>query len=794
MFKHSLRTLVRYRLYSIINLLGLALSLTCVVIIARYVHSELTVDSFNTKLDRIYITTEESSNSPGAPGFAGFPEERNLFNHSGVEKYSSFNFTGDDILVGNTSYSARLLMIDSSFLQIFDYTVVMGATNLRRPEDAFLTEAFAAKLFGTEDPLGKTLSYPGVNKILTVAGIVRMPETKSLLSFDMLTGKQLEAGSLVSHSVFLLSPEVDYREINRQYSEFIFKTPSGHSLRYQLFPYRDVYFAKNISGYGLSSRGNRTYIFILTATGVLLLLTGLANYINIYSVMMIRRNREFGMKKVFGAGGGVIFVQLTVENMLLTAGALVLAFWLTSALSPFVENTFGIRQYPVFGFDVCLALVLAVALPVAVSIAPYLRYRYFSPVRSLSSVGNIKHRFLFSRNFFLCFQYFITTGLIIVSAFFTKQLYFMLDKDLGFRTENIISVPFLKLSNASSFVLSDEEYESEIKKIKETGDKLRQKLNASPLLERWSFGQFPFDMGNGFEFKTPAGNEFQTASLIWADETWFKTFDIQLLEGRLWDNETDTRESYNLIVNESTLKHFGIPDYREGLLQPHRRIWWSANRSDEMKTNPPYRIVGVVKDFHTEHLSKQVKPVVFHFLKGHETLPVTAAFAPGHRQDVIRFMKTLYDEFVGGEFSYSFIEDRIAGIYREDKKIVMIYTVFTGVAIVISMLGLFGLSLFDIRQRRKEIAIRKINGAQITDILRLLMKKYFILLGFAFAVATPAALFVISKYLENFAYKTPVSWWLFAAALTVTAAISLVTLIWQTYKAGNENPANVIKS
>jgi ABC-type antimicrobial peptide transport system permease subunit len=212
-----------------------------------------------------------------------------------------------------------------------------------------------------------------------------------------------------------------------------------------------------------------------------------------------------------------------------------------------------------------------------------------------------------------------------------------------------------------------------------------------------------------------------------------------------------------------------------------------------MKTNPPYRIVGVVKDFHSTHLSRQLEPAAIVFNSASIRQPVLASFAPENRQAVIEFMKNLHDELVGGEFTYSFIEDEIEKLYGDDKKVAIICTAFTGIAIVISMLGLLGISLFDIRQRRKEIAIRKINGAEITDILRLLMRKYFVLLGIAFVVATPASLFAIHKYLENFAYKAPISWWLFAIALFTTVAVSLATLIYQTYKAGNENPAAVIK-
>jgi len=255
-----------------------------------------------------------------------------------------------------------------------------------------------------------------------------------------------------------------------------------------------------------------------------------------------------------------------------------------------------------------------------------------------------------------------------------------------------------------------------------------------------------------------------------------------------------------LIVTEAVLKLFGITDFNDVLLQPESRMWWTVGRDEEMKTNPPYRIVGVVKDFDYLHLSKKSEPIAFTFSAtfsaGSTTKysPLTAAIVPGRTQDAIEFLRNLHEETVGGEFAYSFVEDEVREMYTEDKKIVTIYTVFTFIAVFVSILGLFSMSLFDIQQRRKEIAIRKINGATFHDIVRLLLKKYFWTLGISFVIASPVALFAINRYLEDFAHKAPVSWWLFAVAATITAGISLLTLLWQTYKAANQNPAEVVKS
>jgi ABC-type antimicrobial peptide transport system permease subunit len=780
-------------MYSVINLAGMAVSLACAIIIARYVHSELTVDGFNTKLDRIYVTTAEASDNLGytwISGIKNYTGEKNfadLSAHPGVEKHSLFRYyPSEDIVVENQTYGTEVMVSDTVFLQILDYRMIAGVNNVRRPEEAIVTEKFAAKVFGSEDPLGKTVFYPALNSTLTVAVIIRTPAYKSMFSFDMIVSPQIVSSwGRVPNSLILLYPGVDYRNINRQYSEFTPIQSYSAPIRYQLFPYGDLYFEKHMKDHFGSVRGNLTYIFTLLGIGILLLLTGLLNYVNIHSVVMTRRNRELGMKKVFGAEGYRVFIQLLIENLTVIGLSLIIAFRLAAAFSPFMENRIGVMQYPNLQFDFWLSLAFALVLPILVSIVPFLRYRYFSPVRSLQSV-NAGNKSLFSRKFFLCFQYCLTVGLITVSLFFVKQLNFMLDKDLGFRTHDIIKVPFIKETYTTWDILVplDEWRKAEARR-REVFEILKQKLNESTLLEHWCFGVFPMDRGMKRQFRVPGG-ELQNTILMGVSETWCKLFDIRLLEGRMLNSETDDRSS-NLIVSESTLKRLGITDYRESELTPSHQIMGSDEST--------YNIVGVVKDFHIEHLSAQLSPIAFSFLRdGYSGDPVVASIAPERRKEVIEFMKNLKEELIGGEFTYTFIEDEIAKLYSEDKKVAVICTAFTGMAILISMLGLLGVSLFDIRQRRREIAIRKINGAMMKDIVRLLLKRYFVLLGVAFAVSVPVTLFVIVKYLENFAYKVPISWWLFAIALAVTVFISLLTLIYQVYRAGTEPPAEVVKS
>ncbi|MDL2208990.1 ABC transporter permease [Parabacteroides sp. OttesenSCG-928-O15] len=792
----ALRSLTRTRLYSIINVLGLSLCLICVVIISRYLYGELTVDHFNRNLNRIYITSIERSNLPNMLNFSGISNPNNektfrdMSEHPGVERHTQFIYFDDmEVKSGEKVFNTHTLVVDTNFLHILDYPVIMGQANITRPEEAFITEEFARKLFGKENPVGKSLLYNSLEKNVTIVGVIGKPAKKSSISFDILISSELSSSwSRMSQSLLLLYPDVDYKSINADYAGFIQMKAWGCDIKYQLHPYKDLYFEQEIKDYVPFLHGKRSNVLVLSMVGVLILLIGVINFINIYTVVVMRRGREFGMKKVFGAEGFWMFFQLFIENFALILFALVVALGIAEVLNPFVKNVLGFDQLPYRSFDMVLSLVILFGLPLVTTIFPFLRYNYSAPVSSLKNVtvGGGAH---LSRRIFLMIQYVVTYAMIILSLFFVCQLHFMLRTDLGYRVQDVIKVPFLRHMSTHDYK-GEKAWEEEKRILDET----RQKLDASPLILSWVTDESP-NMNNNrsYDFRLEGG-ELKPMTLVSADETWLKLFEIELLEGRLFDNNVDDFYSYNLIVSESALKQFGITDWQTQGLQPYQRIWRSMGRDEEMKTNPTYKIVGVIKDFYTSHLSEAQHPIAIYFSAGNMYNPVVASFVPERRKEVIAFMQQLHNETVGGEFTYTFLEDEVAAVYKEDKKVALIYSLFTVIAIVISSLGLFSMSLFDVQQQRKAIAIRKVNGATTREVARMLLKKYMILLGIAFLVALPISWLAIHKYLEGFAHKAPVSWWIFAVALVITCGVSLLTLVWQVRKAAETNPAEAIKT
>jgi len=318
-------------MYSLVNIIGLALSLACVITIFRYLHGEMTVDRFNNKLDRMYVTTVEISTTPGEVRFSGiFNPGRNtsfvdLTEHPGVEKFSHFAlFENDEIEVDERKYDAIILVADSNFLNVTGYPVISGVDKLSEPNTVMITKKYAHKLFGNENPVGKTFRH-SYGKILTITGVIGQIPTKSTLAYDMIVSYKLtELNSLRPNTFVLLYPGVDYQTVNKQYESFF--EIRNRQMRYQLFPFSKVYFDKSVLNVEFK-QGNYNYVKILMAVGGLLLFIGIINYINIYTVVILRRGREFGVKKVFGAGGYNILTQLFVENLLMTAFALITALY-----------------------------------------------------------------------------------------------------------------------------------------------------------------------------------------------------------------------------------------------------------------------------------------------------------------------------------------------------------------------------------------------------------------------------------------------------------------------------------
>ena len=803
--QQAIRTLSKFRLYFTINLLGLILSLTCGMILLRYIHQEVTVDHYVKDLDRVFLTIRDYQNQ--SPILSSITKRNNDSNHvniidASVESSSTFTMINNmDIIVNDSYFKVNIIVADTIFPDILSYQAKTGSIKFRSPNDAILTDRQAKHFFGNNDPLGKTIVLDATGDILTVVGILKEPATKSSFNFDILISNDLkEQWGRTDISLIKLYPGIDVKEYNSKYSEFVPLEFWGTLCRLQLFPLKDIYTDSSIHIFdnynqsGMIQQGDSKIIIILLSVLILMFVVGFFNYLNIYTVLSLNRAREFGVKKVYGASGKYVFGQIWAENLLLTIIALFIVWTVIELTGGLMESLFSIPMKSNVLFDVYISLFVLFFFPILVSLHPAIKYNYSPPIVSLRSV-NIAGKSVVSRIVFLSLQYVVTFFILVSSLFFMKQLNYMLNMDLGYQTKNIVKFNIL---NENTMGYLTEEYRKKMDRSKSIIKVLQQKMDNSPLIERWTQGDFMHTLSPHMTMKKENG-EFQKVAYTSLSGDYMDMFEFKLLEGRLWDSGQDEWAQYKMIINETAKKLFDIKDITREKLQPENRLWYSAEM-EGMDKNPAYEIVGVIKDFKTNHLSKENVPliIVYEYLNNNDSplwVPFIVAINPKKKDEAIKFLRDTYDELVGeGNFEYTLLEDEISALYKEDKRVTTIFITFAIIAIFISCLGLYGLSLFDIRQRYREITLRKINGASVKDIIYLLLKKYTYILVISFLLAVPLSYFVIIRYLEGFANKTPVSWWLFAIAGLLVGAISYLTLYFQIKRAVRINPAEVLKS
>lgn len=793
----SINALLKFRAYTVLNVVGLAVSLACVLTIARYIHQENTVNHCFPDYDRICLVKSIISN--GECSLGGY--RSGLEDDPAVEEFTAYTSVSDLMLVfGKQKVQSRVFSIDSTFFKMFPYKVLMGSNRIRRPGDVVITRSFWEEVLQGRPVVGGSFTN-GQGRKFTIIGVVDDPATKTSWQPQLFMSDEIDAFLLYSPTYALrMVPGYDLKALNQKHGKEVprNKWATYQTLRYEYLPLSELYFDADLERDNPMYRfGNPGYISVLTAVAFLMGLIGLLNFVNIYTVIMSRRSREFGIKKVFGAGKAAIFVQIYVENMLLAGFALLLCWTILEVTRYLFYNELYIPVASDVRFDLLASAIVLWGLPLLTTVYPYLKFTRSLPVNSIRAITTSRVS-VRSRMVFLGVQYVLTIFIISVSLFFVKQLDYMLHADLGFRTHDIINATMyhnpLGLYKDSKENLLDEGKRQQINR-----ELVNRRMAESTLFEYWNrSSNILLDGGRLENFALErAENGFHQALVTSMTRRTMDMYGLQLVEGRLWNDSVDealSRNSFKIIINETAKRVLGVKDITREKLQPEDVHFASSWMPDFF--NPPCEIVGVIKDFNVRHLSKATMPMVIYYDSEIKwgLYAVTAAYRHEDRARVIRFLSDLYEEATGRtDFEYTLIEDVLAKMYEDDRRVVRIYTLFAGVAILISLLGLLAIALFDISQRRREIGLRKVNGAQARDIYPLLLRKYLAVLGVSALVSVPLSWLAITLYLQGFAHKAPLTPGLFVVAVLVTALLSLLTVMWQVHRAAHVNPAEVIK-
>ena len=708
--KYAARHLARAKAYTLINVVGLALSLGCCILLARYLHREYTTDTHCVDRERVVIPLQDIDGNvyPSILHPDWVTLDTTYITDSQVQERCRLILLQDDLVQRcESSHQAHVLAADSSFFHLFRYPVQVGEAALHAPTDAVLTEAFARRLFGHENPVGQVLDYAG--REVTVRGVIGEPACKTTLHFDLVVAYDLsdEWGRMPWELVHVL-PAVDLPAINRQ--AHVYRPvkaagdwyPVGKQIRQQFLTLEEFYFDQTSTDEDtrlMRSQGNLRYLHLLTGVAVLLLLVGTLNFVNLYMVLMMKRmkrSKEYGIKKVFGLHRLPLFLQIYAENFLLCAGALLPAGALVEIGQPLLEWLVG-DTIGYTAFDAWLSFGFLLLFPLLASLYPYVRYNYRPPLLSLRTIGTSRQS-VTVRMGFLFGQYLVTLLLLVLSVYFVRQLHMWLDTPPGFRTEGIVHANLSPRSH-NFYMAGEEERQAETGRAQELGHRIKscpyvdkaQKISKDGVLAKGFLSTLLNDRG-----------EKVAMNMTFVPKGFFDFYGIPVLDGNL------EGEGYLMVLNRRAMEMFGYQNREEAFVRSESPLWIFVDTKGNVveggtKLMP---VAAVVEDYCNGHLSLGRQPMAYMVqgtLIGDEW---AFSVTPGHERDLHDYLRqTVQEVYHSDDFAFTPLADQVAAIYDDDRRVAWVSTAFALMAIVVSCLGLLGVSLFDLRQRYREIAM-----------------------------------------------------------------------------------------
>jgi predicted permease len=775
-------------------MIGLTLGITSCLMIFLTIRYELSFDNFHSNADRIYriTTTIHNESADYFPG-ASYPVGETVRDEfAEFEKVSTVYFEEEGIVKANNQiYKEKgIAYISPEFFDIFSFDWLVGNPHqaLEAPGAMVLTESLARNYFGIDktgdlaNVMGKVIRLNNQTDF-TVAGVTKdFPSNTDLpfrviLSLSTLKPSErremtdwITLNSSVSHFV-LLKNGANPAKIEARFPEFLkshMASDEAGRRSLQLQSLAKIHFDDRYGNYN-----NRTVtpniILMLTLIGLFLLITACINFVNLATAQSSKRSKEVGVRKVLGAGRAELIQKFMGEAVLITFASLAVSFIAALIFFPSISDLLGLHYNTKWITDPLIPVFFigtAIVVSTLSGLYPALVMSGFHPILAMKSKmsSSIAPGGFSLRRGLIIFQFVLSQVLIIGTIVVARQLNLFQNRPLGFDKEAIVTVTLPR---------------GEIQQKQS----LRNQLLEIPGVQSVSLNQNnPSSDGNWVGvFNFPGSGITPDMNIVMrpADPSYIKTYGLTLLAGRDL-TENDTRRTA-VIVNENVLKLMNISNPQDA---PGKTITTFGDNTV---------IVGVVKDFHAFTLYEPIQPV-FLFNDPNGARLAGIKISTSDIRTTIAKIESIYKtSFPENIFEYQFLDDTIASFYEEEKKLSHIFTVFSGIAIFIGCLGLFGLISFISMQRTKEIGIRKVNGARLAEILALLNRDFALWIAIAFVIACPVAWYIMNTWLEKFAYKTELSWWIFALSGILALGIALLTVSFQSWKAATRNPVEALR-
>jgi len=790
-FKIALKNLMKNKFYSMINIVGLAIGITACILIMLYVQSELSYDAYHEKADRIYrvnldaVISGEDMNSP-----VTCPPLAKAMQNEIPEVEEAARLTTQPAVIRHNNdvfneYS--WFFADPNFFKIFSTTFITGNPEnaLSQPNTVVLTESTAKRYFGEDNPIGQFITLAN-DRNYQITGVIKDYPENSHIKPNFLASikgqdidNNLDWISNILYNYILVKEGYTKQDVDakleglgekyvgpavKQAFGVSFEKLKSQGLKYKWYaqPLGEIHFDREVSQ-GLGPVGNKSYMQIFSIIAIFILVIACINYMNMSTARSANRAKEVGIKKTFGSSRNSLILQFLSESVLVTLLALLLALFLIKLLLPEFNNLIN-KQLVFSYFDNFTTIPLMLAFGIGIGLIagsyPAFFLSSYSPVKVIKGIHKSEGGSARLRSGLVIFQLIVTIALFSGSFFISKQLSFLQNKDLGFNKENLLII-----NNADYLGNQISSFKNEL-------------LAQPSILKITNSASIP---GRFYSNNPYFHNSVEDSRLVLtsrSDCDFIKTYQIDLKEGRFFE-EGDQLDAKSVVLNETAVKQLNIED------PIGKKVYIGTKTEDNSLT-----IIGVMKDFHCHSLHEKMTSLLLTNGSGrYLSLRIS-----GDIQQNLKTIERTWDKFAKGQIlDYVFLDESFGRLYTSEVRTRKIVSIFSALAILIACLGLLALAAFVAEQRTKEIGIRKVNGARIGEILLLLNRNFMKWVAIAFVIATPIAYFTMNNWLENFAYKTTLSWWVFALAGALALGIAVLTVSWQSWRAATRNPVEALR-
>jgi putative ABC transport system permease protein len=787
-FKIALRNLWKHKAFSIINITGLSIGITACFFIFMYVGFELSYDKMHTKADRIYrlVTDIKTPTETINTGVTAWPFAPNI--KADFPEVESFvRISGGSFLVkkGNIKFQEeRSIFADSAFFNVFDFKLLKGdpKTALSEVATIVFSESAAKKYFGNTDPVGQTVLVTGDNIPAKVTGVMKDIPENSQIKADMLIsmvsltqkfnkGLDNQWSNFGASSYLLLKPGTNFKNLEAKLPAFLERRNGEEEKKQHMFfklflePLKTVYLYSKRGGQESGSINN---VYIFTVVAIFILLIACINFVNLTTARSVERAKEVGIRKVVGAEKGQLASQFIGESVVLCLIAFVLTIILSVLVLPLFNQLAGKTiSAGIFSnwYYVAILLGTSVAIGLIAGIYPALVLSSFMPVLVLkgrfssSKKGNVLRKTLVIAQFTI--SIFLIIGTIIVYT----QMDFMQNRDLGFSKDQML-------------VLDTNDDPA--------GKALKEALTSIPGVKSAAMSSSVPGGGNPgaySEIENKKGDlQIANLDLYFVDWDYVNQFKIKMVAGRAFSREFGTDTAQAMLLNEAAVKLFGYSSPQQAIGKRFKQ--WGREG----------KIVGVMKDFHFRSLQEVIKPLSMRIEMKNISL-ISVKMSTQNTAATLAAIENKWKMLIPNRpFSYYFLDEFFDRQYRAEQRFGKLFLNFAVLAIFISCLGLLGLASYSTLQRTREIGIRKVLGATVPGIVNMLSRDFIILVIISFFIASPLAYWFMHSWLNDFAYRIDISWWIFATAGILASVIALGTISFQAIRAALSNPVKSLRS